>query len=78
MGAKRPEQYRIDVAESGATGDKNRIEDEGIASLEKQELASNRERPEERARRNKIPESGENPAQARLKAKKAQRKRGKS
>ena len=58
MGGKRPDQHNIDPAEAGATDYKDRRQDEGIKSLEKQEYTTNRADIEE----GYIPKAGENPA----------------
>ncbi|MBC7789130.1 MAG: hypothetical protein H7Z74_04210 [Anaerolineae bacterium] len=61
MGIKRSDQYASNRPESGGADHDERSFDESVLNKEKQELASNEEEG------GFIPESHENPAQARVK-----------
>jgi hypothetical protein len=64
MGGKRPDQYRIDPAEAGATDYKFRRQDEGIKEEEKQQLATSKSDD------SLLPRKGENPERERIRKEK--------
>jgi hypothetical protein len=67
MGGKRPDQYRIDPGEAGATDYKFRDQGESLHDADKQRFAESEKRLE-----SYIPESNENPVRAELRARKGE------
>jgi hypothetical protein len=67
MGGKRPDQYRIDPGEAGATDYKFRDQGEKLHDADEQRFAESEKREE-----SYIPESNENPVRAELRARKGE------